>query len=214
MNRNAKRILIAGIALVVLGAGAWVTITQPFPWMGTKSPQRVQSPPPPAQTLAAPEPPAPAPAAPRPVGIPTRIRISAIGVDAAVVPVGLNAQGGQDAPKPKHLAYWYKLGPKPGEPVGNTVITGHSYQDGSAVFNNLGALKNGDLITLVLDQGALPYRVAEMDSVSKTRYDLIRDKVYDFNHAQRLVLVTCSGEWDAAHRTHKSWTIVYADPAL
>ena len=213
MQKTAKRILIAEIALVILGLGVWVATTQPLPWIGARTPQRAQPPPSlPSSTASAP---LPAPAAPaHPVGVPSRIRIEAIGVDAEVVPVGLNAKGGQDAPKPKHLAYWYKLGPKPGEPIGNTVITGHSYEDGSAVFNNLGALKNGDLITLVVEQGTLPYRVAEMDSVSKTRYDLIRDKVYDFTHAQRLVLVTCSGEWDAARRTHKSWTIVYADPAL
>ena len=176
MNKASKRILIAVFALVFLGVGAWVAITQPLSLLGMKGPQRL---PETAPTQVAPPAATVAPA-PRIVGIPSRIRIESIGVDAEVVPVGLNAQGGQDAPKPKDLAYWYKLGPKPGAAIGNTVITGHSYQDGSAVFNNLGALKSGDVITLVLKDGTLPYRVAEMESVSKTRYDLIKDKVYDF----------------------------------
>ncbi len=210
MNKASKLLLIAAFALVFLGVGVWVAITQPLSLLGVKSPRRT---PEPISPPAAP-PTTPASPAPRLTGIPARIRIETIGVDAAVVPVGLNAKGGQDAPKPKELAYWYKLGPKAGAAVGNTAITGHSYQDGLVVFNNLGALKSGDVITLVLDEGTLPYRVAEMESVSKTRFDLIKDKVYDFTHAQRLVLVTCSGEWDAAHRTHKSWTIVYADPVI
>lgn len=210
MNKASKLLLVAVFALVCLGVGVWVYFAQPLSLLGVKSPQRLPetAPLPPAAPAAS------VPPAPRIIGVPARIRIESIGVNAEVVPVGLNAKGGQDAPKPKELAYWYKLGPKAGEAIGNTVITGHSYQDGSAVFNNLGALKSGDVITLVLKEGTLPYRVAEMESVSKTRFDLIQDKVYDFTHAQRLVLVTCSGEWDAARRTHKSWTIVYADPAI
>jgi hypothetical protein len=58
------------------------------------------------------------------VGLPVRLRIPAIAVDAAVEHVGLTPDGAMDVPASYADVAWYTLGPKPGEP-GNAAIAGH-----------------------------------------------------------------------------------------
>src|SRR3989338_6359653 len=79
-------------------------------------------------------------------GAPARLRIPAIGVDAAVQSVGLSWKGTGDMGIPTNFTdvAWYNGGPAPGAP-GSAVINGHL--DGKevpqAVFYNLGKLKPG-----------------------------------------------------------------------
>src|SRR5690606_31050988 len=67
---------------------------------------------------------------PKPVGMPrstpVRVKVPRIGIDAEIIPVGLNERRELVVPsldKP-HLTGWYELGPSPGE-VGNAVVVGH-----------------------------------------------------------------------------------------
>ena len=52
---------------------------------------------------------------------PGHLKIPAIGVDAAIVPVGVTPDGFMDAPDGPDDTGWYKHGPRPGE-VGSAVI--------------------------------------------------------------------------------------------
>lgn len=71
-----------------------------------------------------------------PVGIPVRVRIPAIGVDAPMDELGLNPNGSLEVP-PYDRAGWYEGGPKPGE-RGPAVIAAHvDSTTGPAVFYRL-----------------------------------------------------------------------------
>src|SRR5437899_369427 len=90
---------------------------------------------------------APSPQAPRDgavatsvPGIPVRLRIPILGIDAVVEPVGLVA-GAMDVPVDAGDVGWYRLGPRPGA-TGNAVIDGHlTSAAGAAVFFSLSRLR-------------------------------------------------------------------------
>jgi hypothetical protein len=85
-----------------------------------------------------------APSAPVPsFGVPVRLRIPALNVEAPVVTVGLTEEGAMDSPEGAEDTGWYELGPRPGE-QGSAVIAGHSgYRTGPAVFDDLEAVRAG-----------------------------------------------------------------------
>src|SRR5947209_11124825 len=85
-----------------------------------------------------------------PVGLPVRLRIPAIEVDAEVEQVGLTPDEAMDVPRDPHHVAWYNLGPRPGE-WGNAVIDGHvDYHGiGPVVFWRLHELQAGDELIVV-----------------------------------------------------------------
>ena len=125
--------------------------TRPAP--PSASPGTIGAPGTPVVAAAAPTPTPPPTATPPPTptpvprpGVPVRLKIPSIKVDAAVEHVGLTADGAMDVPKDYDNTAWYRLGPRPGEP-GNAAIAGHvdsSKKNGRAVFWDLTKLKPGD----------------------------------------------------------------------
>ncbi|MFJ8012663.1 class F sortase [Streptomyces sp. NPDC096339] len=153
-----------------------------------------------------------------PPSVPDRIDIPAIGVDAPLDSVGLDAQGVMREPdfaKPKDAA-WYEDGPTPGEP-GAAAIVGHmdTPQVPKAVFFDLKELKKGDEIDVHRADGTTAvFAVDEVDTFRKAAFPT--DKVYGDTHGKAgLRVITCGGEltkdrhWDSnvvvfAHLTGKA----------
>src|SRR3989344_283531 len=80
-------------------------------------------------------------------GIPVRLKIPSINVDANIEHVGTTPDGAMDVPKEPEDVAWFNLGPRPGE-TGSSVIAGHSgYKDNKpAIFDNLDKLQKGEKI--------------------------------------------------------------------
>jgi hypothetical protein len=57
--------------------------------------------------------------------VPTRLRIPAIGVDAPVLPVGVQSGGGLAIPPDPADVGWWAGGGFPGQPTGAVVLAGH-----------------------------------------------------------------------------------------
>ena len=83
--------------------------------------------------------------------LPTTLRIPAIGLDTALVRLGLRPDGTAEVPPltAGALPGWYEPSVTPGEP-GAAVILGHvgSARHGRSVFHRLGALRRGDRVTV------------------------------------------------------------------
>ena len=93
----------------------------------------------------------PTPTMPLTVSRPVTVR--AVGLSAAVVPVGLDGNGQIDVPDPS-LAGWYQPGPAPGA-IGPAVLVGHvDTRSGGAVFYKLTAARPGDEIDVVRADGS------------------------------------------------------------
>ena len=142
-------------------------------------------------------------------GDPLRVTIPAIGVDAALVPVGLKPDGAMQTPD-FGLAAWYSPGPRPGEP-GPSVVVAHvdSAANGPDVFSRLGELVVGDEVVVHYRTSAVTFVVTGKEQAAKTA--LPANKIWNGATAPVLRLITCGGAFDRAARSYLDNVIVYAD---
>ncbi|MFA6474738.1 MAG: class F sortase [Patescibacteria group bacterium] len=145
------------------------------------------------------------------IGLPQRLKIPSIAVDAAVEAVGLTDDGSMAVPQDPLNGGWYELGPRPGE-TGSAVIAGHVdwYNGATGVFEDLNKLKTGDKITLEDSTGQL---VSFIVRDSRT-YDAEADATDVFtsnDNKAHLNLITCSGTWDKNAKQYATRLVVFAD---
>lgn len=161
--------------------------------------------------FAPPAPPAPSPTpTPPPVGLPTRLAIPRIGIDAAVDQVGQTPEGAMDVPRGYDTTGWYRLGPRPGQ-SGNAVITGHvDSPTAAAVFWKLHYLRPGDAITVGADDGERRSFVVTR-VVSYRREELPLDEIFGPAAGAQLNLITCDrrGPFDKARQEYGRLVVVY-----
>ena len=151
--------------------------------------------------------------APRPTvaGIPVRVQIPRIGMNAAVEQVGLEADGTMSVPKSWWTVGWYKLGYKIGE-AGSAVLSGHydTNTGAPAVFFRVGSLSPGDTITVTTSNGSVfKYRVIRKESYPWNQMPL--QTIFNSSGKAWLNLITCSGTWDRATQNYSHRTVVYAE---
>ena len=184
--------VVAWVAAVVVAVAAFVLVGTQLRELSTAATA------PPATT--------PPPADP---GDPLRVTIPAIGVDAALVPVGLKPDGAMQTPD-FGLAAWYSPGPRPGEP-GPSVLVAHvdSAANGPDVFFRLKDLAAGDQVVVHYRTSAVTFVVTGKEQAAKTA--LPANKIWNGATAPVLRLITCGGAFDRAARSYLDNVIVYAD---
>ncbi len=144
-------------------------------------------------------------------GLPTRLTIPVIKVDAPIIQVGLTADGSVDVPKGPSEVAWYNLGPKPGE-KGSSVIVGHygKWQNGAnSVFDNLNKLKKGDKIYVKNDKDEITtFVVQQMHSYNPN--ETVPD-IFNKDDGNYLNLITCSGEWLPGKQTYNKRLVIFTE---
>ncbi|MFF9350514.1 class F sortase [Streptomyces sp. NPDC014734] len=129
---------------------------------------------------------------------PVQVGIPSIGVNSAVMRLGLNEDGTVEVPPADKgmTVGWYTGNPAPGEP-GAAVLIGHNdTRFGKAVFHDLRKIAKGADIAIRNDRGAeLHFRVTGTETVSKKAFPT--EKVYGATHERALRLITCDGSFDA-----------------
>ncbi|MDP8930773.1 MAG: class F sortase [Actinomycetota bacterium] len=143
---------------------------------------------------------------------PARVRMPAVGIDAPLLPLGLNSDGSLEAPESFAKAGWYEHGYLPGEP-GPAVIAGHvDSHTGPAVFYRLPELRPGDHVTVA---GTLGTRVrCTIDRIEQyPKDDFPARRVYGRTTRPSLRLITCSGAFDFHAGSYLDNTIVFASAA-
>ena len=144
-----------------------------------------------------------APAAP-----PARLLVPAIGVDAQVEAVGLDAQGRMANPSGASSVAWFQPGPTPGD-VGDAVMAGHlDWTTGPAVFWRLGKLRPGDDVTVVRTNGSQAHFI--VDGISMMSYNASTDSLFTRNGPPSLTLITCAGAWDRQQGTYLQRLVVHS----
>jgi sortase (surface protein transpeptidase) len=143
------------------------------------------------------------------IGVPARVIVPSVEIDARIVGVGLQDDGEMETPD-FGLAGWYRLGPRPGEP-GPAVIVAHvDSVQGPDVFNRLDELTAGDEI-VVEDAIGDRARFVVRDSETIPKSELPVERIWSDGDDPVLRLITCGGEFDRAIRSYESNVIVYAD---
>ena len=145
------------------------------------------------------------------VATPVRLGIPALGVDAPIVPVGIQAGGAMEVPEDVKTAGWYRFGPLPGA-RGSAMVIGHvdSRTQGPGVFFGLSRLPLGERIGVQLGEGPTQY------FVSVARRLIAKDELpldlYARDGPPRLALVTCGGGFDERSSSYSHNVVVYAVP--
>ncbi|MEU0254530.1 class F sortase [Streptomyces sp. NPDC006184] len=174
-------VLLTGLALMRNGSGEFD--------VGPPQPASAAAP----DTSAAPDTFAAAPVT-LPFSAVDRVRIPAIQVDAPVMPVGLDADGWVAAPPPENpgMAGWFTGAVSPGE-KGTAVVVGHvDNKQGPAVFYGLGALKKGNRVEVVRQDGRTAvFEVYGVEVFEKNNFP--GDRVYGSKGRSELRVITCGG---------------------
>jgi sortase (surface protein transpeptidase) len=141
---------------------------------------------------------------------PARLVVPAIGVDAAVIELGVQEDGTMEVPTDFAQTGWFRPGPRPGR-VGPAVIAGHvDDRSGPAVFFRLAELEAGDRIEVHGEQGELVvFEVRGSEQHPKDAFPT--ERVYGGTPGPELRLITCGGAFDRQARSYRDNVIVYAD---
>ena len=208
-------LVAVGVVLLAVRPGNRHTALPPTPPRPatSSSPALGRSGPPPPSTRTSAKPTACRRAAGSPLGgaTPSRICIPAIGVDASIMQLGLNADRTVQVPPLSRVgdAGWYKYSAAPGS-VGPTVILGHvdSAQYGTGVFFELGRLQAGNRVSVTREDGRVAtYRVVNVDEVSKKHFPT--QAVYGPTSGPAIRLVTCGGPFDSSTGNYEDNIIAY-----
>ncbi|MFF5338997.1 class F sortase [Streptomyces sp. NPDC013181] len=183
MPRTHRALPVAALALAALAALTGCSGDDPAPAAAAKKP-----------TTTA-EAPAHRPAAARP---PTRVSIPSLGVDSAVMRLGLNPDRTVEVPPADRgmTTGWYTGSAVPGEP-GAAVLIGHNdTRYGRAVFHDLKKIARGaDVVVRDADGKEIHFEVTARETVRKDDFPTAR--VYGRTTERVLRLITCDGGFDA-----------------
>lgn len=139
---------------------------------------------------------------------PLRLRIPDIGVDAPLVPLGLDGDGTLQVPRYED-AGWYAGGSRPGE-TGPSVIAAHvDSTTGPAVFYRLENLEPGDEVYVDYADATVGFVVRNSRSVGKAQFPT--QQVYGSTESPELRLVTCDGAFSRKSGSYAANLIVWAD---
>ncbi|MFI1371502.1 class F sortase [Streptomyces longwoodensis] len=207
---TARSRLLAGVTWAVLLSGLWLwglDVTAVRPGRAVPAVTGAAAPGRPPGT--------PLPPAAEPLGAapPQRIDIPELGVQAPVVPRGLDARGAIDTPPYDQAGVvgWYAHGATPGA-RGAALLVGHvDTRTRPAVFARLGTLGVGAVVRVVRADGRVAvFTVEDVDVVPRDRFDAAR--AYGPRRAGRaeLRLVTCGGTFDQASGTYSANVVVSA----
>jgi Sortase domain len=156
-------------------------------------------------------PPAAAPAVTS-VRVPVRLLIPAIGVNAPVLPTGVQAGGGLAIPPDPADVGWWAGGGFPGEPAGAVILAGHidSAVSGPGALLRLQDVRPGTTVTVVAAGQAYRYRVFALRGYAKTALPVTA--VFGQQVTARLVLISCGGAFDATTGHYEENIVAYAMP--
>lgn len=145
------------------------------------------------------------------IGLPIRLEIPIINVDATIDYAGLKSDGTMDIKMSVNEIAWYKFGPLPGE-KGSAVIAGHyGHLDGrESMFNDLHKLSKGDKLSIIdSNNKSIIFIVRE-----SRRYDPsanTSDIFTSSDNKSHLNLITCDGAWEKSKNTYSDRLIIFTD---
>ena len=147
------------------------------------------------------------------VRVPVRLLIPAIGVNAPVLPTGVQAGGALAIPPDPSDIGWWAGGAFPGKPTGAVILVGHinSAVLGPGALLRLQDVRPGNLVTVMASGQTFRYRVVALRAYAKANLPVAA--VFGQQVAARLVVVSCGGAFDATTGHYLDNIVAYAVPS-
>ncbi|MFD7627867.1 class F sortase [Streptomyces sp. NPDC059851] len=201
---SGRLLTFAAWSVLVLGLWLWgreITGVPPLPQSAR------------AGGAAYPVPGLPAAHAPMAASPPVRIDVPSLGIQAPVVPRGLDARGAIDPPpydRPGAVGWW-RAGAEPGG-AGAALMVGHvDTASRPAVFYGLSSARPGGKVRVVRADGSVAeFTIEDVQVYERTRFD--PDEAYGRRVPGRaeLRLVTCGGAYDKVAKEYTANVVVSA----
>lgn len=138
-------------------------------------------------------------------GPPTAVRIPAIGIDTAPIPLGVAADGTAEVPADYARVGWFAGGGRSAA----TVLLGHvDSRSGPAVFHRLRDLAAGDRVEIERGGQRAVYAVERVEQVAKDAFPTFA--VFGATGEDVVRLVTCAGAFDRGARSYTDNLVVHA----
>lgn len=142
-------------------------------------------------------------------GMPTRLVIDTVSLDAPVIEMGWEVVENNGQPisvwnVPVDEAGWHLNSARPGR-GSNVVISGHNNSTGGHIFGPLEEAEVGDQVTVWIDDDtSFEYQISETQVVrafnaSEDNLDYLR-RVMEPTNTEQLTLITCWPSWTNTHR--------------
>ena len=145
--------------------------------------------------------------------VPVALRVNSIGVDAPIVPKGVDRRTGQMAvPSNVRDVAWYRFGSRPGE-NGSAVLAAHVdlASQGPGVFFDLRTIEPGATVEVEFSDGSVSlFRVEARTVYEKDKLPL--ETVFAKVGSPVLTLITCGGGFSESSGAYDSNVVVYAVP--
>ena len=149
-----------------------------------------------------------------PIGVaPTAISIASLDVSVAPIePVGIEDNGELEVPGAEAVG-WYRFGAGVDGGQGSVVLAAHiAYNGVDGVFRNLVDTELGATITVADESGrTIDYRVTEVVQYAKEALPI--DDLFREDGGERLVLITCGGDFNPSLLSYDDNVVVIAVPA-
>ncbi|MFJ5291744.1 class F sortase [Streptomyces sp. NPDC088348] len=144
---------------------------------------------------------------------PRRVQIPSVGINAPIVPRGLDAHGAVDPPPfeaPDEVG-WFGGGVRPGA-VGAALLVGHvDTNTRKAVFYGLSAVRPGEKVRVTGSDGSVSeYTIDDVQVFQRSHFNA--KKVYGerVHGRAELRLITCGGSFDRTTRAYSANVVVSA----
>jgi LPXTG-site transpeptidase (sortase) family protein len=133
------------------------------------------------------------------VDAPVSVEMPAVGIDADVLAVGTAEDGQMELPEDPNVVGWYRFGPTAGAGAGSIVLAAHvdSRRYGIGQLARLTEAEIGDEIEVRTSGDVHTYVVTDVQVIPKA--ELPTAEVFSRDGAERLLLITCAGDFDGAH---------------
>ncbi|MER6343226.1 class F sortase [Streptomyces sp. NPDC001595] len=145
--------------------------------------------------------------------LPQRIDIPGLGIQAPVVARGLDRHGAVDPPPYDQpgVVGWYSAGAAPGA-AGTALMVGHvDTETRPAVFYKLSALRAGQTIRVVRDDGKVAeFTVDDIQVLTRDHFDAQQAYGPRKQGRAELRLITCGGSFDRADGSYTANVVVSA----
>jgi hypothetical protein len=146
---------------------------------------------------------------------PVRLVVRSVGLDAPIVPVGVERNGAMALPEDVDHVGWYRYGPPPATAYGSAVLAGHvdDEEQGLGVMARLRSVDVGARV-VVARTGGKPsdFTVVSRERIAKAALPV--EALFRREGPPRLVLITCGGAFDSARGAYEENLVVVAEPLL